>query len=111
MSNFFKLALLVSVALLPFASASALELKDAKARGLVGETLGGYLEAVKPNPGGKVVALVNDINGKRRAKYQQIAKKNGTNLAAVEELAGKKAVGKTDPGNFVKRADGQWKRK
>ena len=45
--------------------AFALDLGDAKARGLVGETAAGYLGAVKPSA--EVNTLVKDINAQRKA--------------------------------------------
>jgi len=68
--------------------ASALNLGQAKSQGLVKETASGYLVAVKPS--GEVNALVSKINAGRKAEYQRIAKKNGTPLSAVEQLAGQK---------------------
>ncbi len=104
-----RLLLTIAIALLP-SLAFALDLDSAKSQGLVGETPTGYLESVKPNPSSEVINLIKDINGKRKAAYFGIAKKNGTELAAVEALAGKKAINKTPAGQFVKGPQG-WKRK
>ena len=99
--------------LLPFLAflslpASALNLGQAKSQGLVGETTSGYLEAVKPSPA--VNNLIKDINGKRRAAYQNIAKKNNQPLSTVEKLAGEKAINATPAGQYVK-IGGSWKKK
>ncbi len=88
--------------------ALALDLKQAKDQGLVGETLTGYLAPVKNSP--EVQKLVDTINAKRREMYKKIAAKNGTSLAAVEQLAGKKAVEKTPPGQFIDLGKG-WQKK
>ena len=95
-------------ALLMFAiSAFALELGDAKERGLVGEQPNGYLAAVGvATP--EIAALISDINKKRKAAYAEIAKRNGTALDAVEQLAGKKAIEKTPSGQFVRNESGEW---
>jgi len=90
------------------ASAHALELGDAKSRGLVGETNTGYIAALKSSP--EVDALVADINSQRRAHYQQIADKNGISLRAVEARAGLKAIEKTPEGEFVNTGAG-WQKK
>ena len=82
--------------------ASALDLRQAKSEGLVGETPGGYLAAVN--------SLINDINSRRKAAYQNIAKKNGTPLSTVEQLAGKKAIDETPAGQYV-LVGGNWVRK
>lgn len=85
-----------------------LDLQTAKAQGLVGETLTGYLAPVKSTP--EAQQLVKTINGKRKAMYKQIALRNGTSLQAVEQLAGKKAIEKTAPGQFIKSGGG-WQKK
>ncbi|MEQ8858085.1 MAG: YdbL family protein [Pseudomonadales bacterium] len=103
------LALLLAVAGAAVA-AQALDLDDAKAQGLVGETLEGYLAAVNDRPAPAVAALVGDINAKRRVEYQRIARDNGIDLAQVEALAAKKAIEKTRPGGWV-RVDGSWRQK
>ena len=101
------LALFITCVLLA-QPAFALSLDQAKSQGLLGETPSGYLEAVKPEAA--VVALLQDINAKRREEYESIAKKNGTALHTVEALAGKQALEKTAPGNYIK-VDGKWLKK
>jgi uncharacterized protein len=90
-------------------SAYGLELQDAKAQGLVGETSTGYLAAVG-TPDKAVSDLITSINGKRKQHYQGIAKKNKTSLDTVEQLAGKTAIGKTPAGQFIDTGAG-WKKK
>ena len=104
-----KLLLILSVILTVASPAFALDLKTAKSQGLVGEISTGYLGVVKSSPA--VEALVKDINSKRKAEYQRIAKKNGTALTAVEKLAGQKAINKTAPGNYIKLPSGSWQKK
>lgn len=104
------LALLLGVAGWPSQS-WAISLEDAKRQGLVGEQPNGYLEAVVPNPPADVRALIADINAKRRRKYEQVAKTNGTSLDVVETLAGKTAIQKTPPGQYVRSASGRWIKK
>jgi len=89
-------------------TAFALDLGTAKAQGLVGETVTGYLAPVKATP--EVQKLVDEINAKRKAVYEKIARKNGTSLKAVELLAGKKAIAKTPPGQFINLGKG-WQKK
>ncbi|ATX82809.1 hypothetical protein Ga0123462_1972 [Mariprofundus ferrinatatus] len=106
------LAILVmsfSVAGLNATTAWSADLQSAKAAGQVGEKPDGYLGIVSGGPG--VAGMVQDINQKRRAAYQNIARKNGTSLQAVEQLAGRKAIDKTPPGQYVMTPSGQWVRK
>ena len=102
-------ALLLSALMLFSATAWSLNLGQAKAGGLVGETPSGYLRPVG-SPTAEVKQLVARINAERRAVYERIAKKNGTSLKNVEALAGKKAIDKSAAGEYV-FVGGAWKRK
>lgn len=86
----------------------AIELDTAKTTGLVGEQQNGYLGAIVESS--EVMELINDINAKRKAKYQELATKNGITLEQVEVLAAKKAYEKTESGNYL-QVNGQWVRK
>lgn len=98
-----------AAAVLSLAStAFALDLQQAKAQGLLGETASGYLEPVTANA--EAAALAAEINAQRRAEYQRIATKNNIALSDVEALAGKKAIEKTPAGQFVKAGAG-WQKK
>lgn len=99
---------ILTLSVLIMMPAYALELKDAKVQGLVGETSSGYLAAVQAS--GEVKALVADINKKRKAHYQKIAKKNAISLEAVEVRAGQKAIDKTAAGQYVNTGSG-WVKK
>jgi uncharacterized protein len=87
-------------------SAFSLTLGEAKEQGLVGEQTNGMLGVVK-EPSSEVTALVKVINGKRKAAYQDIAQRNGTDVGSVQKLAGKKAIAKTPAGQFI-QSGGQW---
>ena len=86
-------------------------LEQAKSQGLVGEQPNGYLGVVVANASGEVQSLVADINKKRKAEYQGIAQRNNTSVEAVEALAGKKAIERTPPGQYIRLPSGQWVRK
>lgn len=90
-------------------SAFALSLDEAKAKGLVGERPNGYLGAVNPS-NTEAQAVIADVNQKRRQAYEDIAKRNRTDLRSVETLAGEKAIQNTKPGNFVE-GPGGWVKK
>lgn len=109
MRTLIKLLLIPLVTFIISSSAFALSLDEAKSKGMVGETVRGYLEAVA-GQNEEVTALVKDINSKRKVEYQAIAQKNGTSLQAVELLAGKKAIEKTPAGQYVK-TNGGWQKK
>ncbi|MFT4826202.1 MAG: hypothetical protein ACJAUG_003678 [Halioglobus sp.] len=105
----FKTALgALVIATLMIAPAYALDLDDAKAQGVIGERATGYLAAVKP--ASDVDALINDVNAKRKAYYQNIARKNNISLEAVEVRAGQKAISKTATGHYIDSGSG-WEKK
>lgn len=89
-------------------SAAMAALGGAKAAGQLGEQTDGYLGVVQP--GGQAAEIARLINQARHAEYQKLATENGIQLRDVEAMAGKKAVEKTPPGQFI-RLDGQWRRK
>ncbi|MCA9471586.1 MAG: YdbL family protein [Nitrospirales bacterium] len=89
----------------------AATLEDAKAQGYLGETSSGYLGLVTPSAPADVKALMNEVNQKRKVKYEEIAKRNKTSLNAVEALAAKTAISKTQAGHYIQRPDGTWQKK
>lgn len=101
--------LLFALAIAP-APASALDLDDARAQGLVGEQTDGYVGAVKGAGGDEVRQLVAEVNAKRRAAYEQIAREQGTDVAAVAALAGQKQIGRMPPGSWIGDG-GRWYQK
>jgi uncharacterized protein YdbL (DUF1318 family) len=113
MSNFNRRSITIASVLSIFvlvSSAFALSLDEAKRQGLVGETPGGYLGLVQAG-NAEAAKVMADINQQRRQKYAEIAAKNGTALAAVEGLAGKRAIEATSSGNFIQTQEGVWRRK
>jgi uncharacterized protein YdbL (DUF1318 family) len=96
--------------LLVAAAGHAIDLDEAKRTGLVGETAEGYVGLVNPSAPAEVRALVDDVNARRRAEYQRIARDNGIALEQVEALAARKAIEKTPSGGWV-RIDGTWRPK
>ncbi|MDF1764176.1 MAG: YdbL family protein, partial [Oleibacter sp.] len=77
------------VGLLTSFSAFALELDNAKNMGLVGEMPNGYISVVSTT-NLEAEALVDEVNAKRKAHYQEIANKQNTPLANIERIAGEK---------------------
>ena len=103
------LALLISMMAVSIAVASPLA--QPKADGLIGEQANGYIGLVKQNVPADIKKLVNDVNAKRRAGYQKIAKRQGTSLAEVERVGGNTAIEKTLRGNYIRDAGGTWRKK
>jgi uncharacterized protein len=96
---------------LGIAPAQASPLEDAKAEGLVGERIDGYVGVVDSGAPGSIKSLVNQINAEREAAYAKIAQKQGAPVAAVAQIAGTKLIQRAPKGEYVMGADGRWQRK
>ena len=105
-----KTKLLVFTAgLLLSLNAFAISLQDAKSQGLVGEQANGYLGIVINEPQANSVA--KEVNAKRKAHYEKIAKKNGITVSEVAKLAAQKAMKATKRGQYIKDSNGKWVKK
>jgi uncharacterized protein YdbL (DUF1318 family) len=91
--------------------AFAISLEEAKSGGLVGERSNGYLGIVTSNPSAELKALVNEINTKRRALYQQKASKAGVGVDVMELRTGQRLQEMAPAGEYIQDANGQWRRK
>ena len=91
--------------------ARALSLNDAKAQGLLGEQPNGYLGVVPGNANAQVSALIEQINGKRRAAYQSVANSNGTTVKSVEDVAGIKLLERVQSGQWFMDSQSKWLRR
>lgn len=103
------LSLLLGLSLSGFAL--ALTLDEAKAQGVVGEKVDGYVAAVVANPTAEVQALISSTNDGRRKVYEELAKRNGITVDAVGVVSGEKLRANAASGEYVQNAAGQWERK
>ncbi|EDW4548197.1 YdbL family protein [Salmonella enterica subsp. salamae] len=87
----------------------ALTLEEARTQGRVGETLNGYLVALKNDA--ETQKLVLEINHARCASYQQLADSNHLPVDEVAKMAGQKLVERARPGEYVQGINGKWMRK
>jgi uncharacterized protein len=101
---------IVALALAVALPAFALDLDEARSKGAVGERSDGYVAAVKDSPSDEVKHLVDEVNAKRRAHYEEIAGRNGAPVEAVAALAGQKLIANAPAGQFVNDGSG-WKKK
>ena len=92
-------------------NAWAIDIKEAKAQGLVGEANTGYIAAVQNPANAEVKALIADVNGKRKSKFQNTAKKNDVSVSAVASRFYELAIEKTARGNYYQDAGGSWRKK
>ena len=92
-------------------NAWAIDIRSAKAEGLVGEANTGFLAAVQTPASAEVRALIADVNKKRKAQFTNTAQKTGTTVAQVANRFYELAVQKTAPGNYYQDSGGRWKKK
>lgn len=97
--------------LLLLQNAWAIDIRDAKAQGLVGEANTGYIAAVQAPVSAEVRALVVEVNKKREARFADTAQKTGTTVTQVAHRFYELAVEKTAPGNFYQDSSGRWQKK
>lgn len=109
MRRFISLSFLALMSIAVAGTAFAGPLDDAKAAGLVGEKVDGYVGAVTGDA--SVQGLIDQVNAGRKTKYAEIAAKRGAAVDAVAAIAGKKLVERTASGQFVMGNDGQWQQK
>lgn len=87
----------------------ALTLNEAREQGRAGETLTGYLAAIKQDA--ETLALVAKVNASRAQAYQQLADKNQLARDDVARMAGQKLINKAKSGEYVRGLNGQWLKK
>ena len=101
--------------LVPMA-AFALTLDEARQQGLVGEDWTGYVAAVSPSPSKEVQALVTEVNDKRRAVYEKVARETSTakdpvTADDVAKIGAPKVFDKAAPGTYLRLEGESWKKK
>jgi uncharacterized protein YdbL (DUF1318 family) len=106
----FASLLLCALALAVAPAADALDLDTARARGLVGEQTDGFVGLVEGQGSDEARRLVAEVNAKRRAHYEQIAREQGTPVAAVAALAGQKLIERVPAGTWIGN-NGRWYQK
>lgn len=109
MKSIIRPAAILVAGLILSLNAWAMSLQEAKSQGFLGEQLNGYLGVVKANSDAS--AVMNEVNGKRRAQYEKIAKKNNISASDVAKLAAQKAIAAADKGHYVQDANGKWVKK
>ena len=87
------------------------QLQALKSAGTVGETYLGYVEFVEKKSDEKASALLAEENNDRRELYDLIAKKEGVSAEKVAERNAKRVFEKAKAGEYLKGADGTWKKK
>jgi uncharacterized protein len=103
------LGLLLSVAFSSMVWAQSLD--QAKAQGLVGEKVDGYIAAVTANPSPEIQALIQSTNQGRRQAYEELARRNNITVEQVGIVSAEKLQANARPGEFIQTPSGQWQQK
>ncbi len=89
--------------------AFAMELSQARAKGIVGERLDGYIGAIESSSDAS--AVVNEINARRSKEYERISKENKQPVSVVGRVAAENIINGLPVGSFYQGADGSWRKK
>jgi len=92
-------------------NAWAIDIRDAKAQGLVGEGNTGLIVALQKPASAEVRALVADVNGKRKKHFNDTARKTGATPAQVAYRFYELAAQRTAPGHYYQDGKGRWRKK
>lgn len=107
----FVVAMSMLVAVFLSGTAFAITLDEAKAQGLVGEKVDGYVAAVIANPNAELQALIETTNEGRRQVYADLAQRNNITVEAVGIVSAEKLREKAARGEYVQSTSGQWEKK
>lgn len=83
---------------------------QAIAAGRIGETIGGYLDAVGAINDAERRAM-NEINIGRKSVYTGLAQEKGVSVDVIARLSGEKQLEKAAPGSMIMTENGQWSKK
>lgn len=97
--------------LLLLQNAWAIDIREAKTLGLVGEANTGFIAALKEPASAEVRALVTKVNGKRKARFSETATKTGATPAQVAYRFYELAIERTAPGHYYQDSNGRWIKK
>ncbi len=82
---------------------------ELKEKGIVGETLQGYLAFVTDNKPNQDIIEKENID--RKTIYSLISKKEGLALKEVEKIRAGKIAKDANPGEYLQKEDGTWYQK
>ncbi|MEM9668210.1 MAG: YdbL family protein [Pseudomonadota bacterium] len=95
----------------PVAHAADPVIDTAKVEGEVGERPDGYLGLVDGSVEPAVRRRVDEINARRRALYERLAREKGATVEQVGFLTGEKQIAGTPSGQYYMATNGRWVKK
>lgn len=108
--SLFLIIALAFATLVGTAHAGDAVIDQAKAEGIIGERIDGYIGVVS-NADASLQRKVDEINTRRREVYSDLAERSGQSLSDIARLTGVKIVGREPSGHFVFDDSGRWVRK
>jgi len=109
-SIFLAIALVAS-ALLASTPADARPIDDYRAQGVIAERFDGYVELRAGDAPAAARQLVDEVNGKRRALYEQRAKEQGVSAGEVGKVYAPQIMEDAPGGTFFKQPNGSYIKK
>ncbi len=91
------------------APAFALDLNQARSKGLLGEKQDGYVGVVVASR--EAQELANDVNARRRDEYNRISQQNSQPASVVAKLAAEQIINNLPAGALYQGANGSWVKK
>ncbi len=95
----------------PAVSAGDPQIDAAKAQGIVGERIDGYLALTVLEADPALKRKVADINARRRALYARLAERSGATVEQVARVTGEKQLANAAPGQKIMDDTGRWTEK
>ena len=102
---------LFASSLLASSPADARPIDDYRAQGVIAERFDGYVELRAGNAPADARQLVDEVNGKRRALYEQRAKEQGVSAAEVGKVYAPQIMKDAPGGTFFKQPNGSYSQK
>ena len=91
------------------ASSAKATVEKAKAEGVIGESIAGYLAVVAgKSPSAAQRAAMDEINIGRKKVYTDRARAENVGVAQVARVTGEQLIAKAPPGQMVLLEDGSW---
>jgi uncharacterized protein YdbL (DUF1318 family) len=88
------------------------QIEAARASGVIGERIDGYLGVVVTSADPEIVRKVQDLNNRRRAAYEQMAQDTGATVQQVARVTGERLIAeRVQSGQFFMDESGTWQRK
>ncbi|MBM86806.1 MAG: hypothetical protein CMQ41_00345 [Gammaproteobacteria bacterium] len=108
MNNTRKILTVLAFSFLLVPKTLATTLQEAKAEGIVGEQINGFVGLVVTSASAEILALIQGVNTQREQRYQEIANQNGITIEQVAAVAYERAVEATESGHYIQNASGEW---